>query len=432
MPSVGHKKGTSYVKTWQMEPLAIAVLSALTPAGVQKHFYDDRFEIIPEDDKPDLVAINIETYTARRAYQIAALYRAKGVPIVMGGFHASLCPDEVQEHADTVVTGSAESVWEQVVEDCRAQKLQSRYNGEICFVPVLPDRAIYSSKKYMPLVLLEAGRGCCFACEFCSICAFFKHRYLPRPLDDVQKEITETEGRLYFFIDDNLAADKEHFTALLKRLIPLSIRWVGQVSIDTARDETLLDLMQASGCIGVLIGFESLEQANLGMMNKKINRKAGNFSDAIAGLRRHSIAVYATFVFGYDLDTEETFRRTLDFALKERFFFTAFNHLVPFPGTPLYERLLEEKRLTDEKWWLNGSYRFGDVAFHPAHFSPAELAAMCLKYRKKFYSLSSIIRRSLDFRANISDPLKFLIFWSQAFINRGDIDRRQGLPLGQV
>jgi radical SAM superfamily enzyme YgiQ (UPF0313 family) len=235
---------------------------------------------------------------------------------------------------------------------------------------------------------------------------------------------------MYFFIDDNLGADRSHFRQLLQALKGTRIRWVGQMSIDIARDEPLLDLMKASGCIGVLVGFESLEAQNLEQMNKRVNRGAEEYEAAVEALRRRSIAVYATFLFGYDTDAAETFERTLAFAVRQRLFFAAFNHLVPFPGTPLYRRLQASGLLLFDRWWLEPSYRFGDIAFRPARLSPGELSATCLAFRKRFYSLPSLVKRGFDFRANSSDLLKFFLFWSQGLVGRRDIELRQGLPLG--
>jgi radical SAM superfamily enzyme YgiQ (UPF0313 family) len=432
MPCVGRKPGAPYVKTWQMEPLAIAVLAAFTPPEWERAFFDDRIEEIDYDAPTDLVAITVETYTARRAYQVAAAWRRRGVPVVMGGFHATLVPDEVAAHADAVVVGAAEHAWPAVLADAAAGRLAPRYDaaGDHGFGSVTPDRSIWAGRRYLRVALVETGRGCRYRCEFCSVSAFFGARAFVRDIDAVVSEIRALGSPLVFFVDDNLGADRAHLRGLLEALVPLRIRWIGQLALDAAADDPLLALMQASGCIGVLVGFESLEAANLAAMNKRVNATVRDPGAAVERLRRHGIAVYATFLFGYDDDSERTFEATLRFALDHRIFFTAFNHLVPFPGTPLYRRLEAQGRLRFERWWLDPRYRFGDVAFVPRGFSADALARTCLAYRRRFYSLPSIVRRGLDVRANTRGFLKASIYWAQSLASRGDVERRQGLPLG--
>jgi radical SAM superfamily enzyme YgiQ (UPF0313 family) len=214
--------------------------------------------------------------------------------------------------------------------------------------------------------------------------------------------------------------------------LPLGKRWIGQASLHIARDESLLALMRRSGCAGVLIGFESLDPRTLSAMGKSVNAAARDYDAAVAAFRRHGLAIYATFVFGYDEDTPETFERVFAFALRHRFFFTAFNHLVPFPGTPLYRRLQEEGRLLSDAWWLDPRFRFGDVAFRPSRMSPEALASLCDTYRRKFYAASSVLRRALDVRANCRTPLKSALFLAQNLLQGREVAARRGLPLGMA
>jgi len=423
-----------------MEPLAIGVLAGLTPREHERVFHDDRLEDIPYDEPTDLVAINVETYTARRAYQIAAEYRQRGVKVVMGGFHATLVPDEAERHADAVVVGEAEEVWPQLLRDARDGRLLSRYRSKDrpSLAGVMPDRSIYEDKPYVDLALVETARGCRFACEFCSISSFFRSTYNARPVADVVEDIRSLNRRSVFFVDDNICVDRERTRELLTALVPLRIRWVGQVSLDIARDDELLRLMRESGCIGVLIGFESLDSGVLAQMGKKVNAsrnaaregRDGGYALALRKLREHGLAVYATFVFGYDGDTEASFGRTLAFALRHRFFFAAFNHLVPFPGTPVYERLLSESRLLHDAWWLSEGYRFGDVAFRPDSLSPRALSEACYAFRKRFYSPWSVLRRGLDLKANCRSPSMAAFFFCQNLAAGREVKKRQGLPLG--
>jgi radical SAM superfamily enzyme YgiQ (UPF0313 family) len=431
LPSVGRKKGKAYVKTWQMEPLAIAMLSALTPREIDRIFIDDRLEAVPYDIRVDVVAISVETYTALRAYRIAKRFRKRGIPVIMGGFHATLLTDEVLLHADCVVKGNAESVWEEVCSDFLSGRLKRLYTSENApFNHPMPDRSVYSSKPYSPLVLIETGRGCPFSCEFCSVTSFFQRKYVARPIGDIIDEITVLRAKTVFFIDDNMVVDMNRTRELLTAVQKLGIHWCGQVSLETAKHPDILELMRKSGCRGVLIGFESLNDANLVQMGKNINRSMVGF-DSVETFRRHGLSLYGTFIFGYDQDTPETFENTYRFALDQKLFFAAFNHLVPFPGTPLYRSWESQGRLLYPAWWLSETYRFGDVAFKPKHFSPQELADTCLKYRKKFYSLRSIISRSTDLRANCRSLTMAAIYAVQNIIARIDVDRRQGLFLGE-
>jgi len=432
LPCVGKKPNEPYVKTWLMEPLAIAVLSSLTPPEVERVFYDDRLESIPYDEPTDLVAVNVESYSAKRAYQVAEQYRRRGVPVVMGGFHATLMPDEAAEHADAVVVGAAEPLWPTVLEDFKRGEMKKKYvygKGND-FSPLLPDRSIYRGKKYTKVTLIEAGRGCPFHCEFCSICQFFNRKYFPRPVEDVVRELKALKAKRVFFIDDNLVVDREHTKALMTAIRPLNVQWVGQVSLNIAKNTEMLGLMKESGCLGVLIGFESLDRGNLEAMGKDVNAVVRDYDESLKVIKKYGLAIYATFMFGYDNDTEESFQEALKFALRQNFFFMAFNHLVPFPGTPLYDRMKREGRLLYDKWWLAEDYRFGDIAFEPKRMSAETLSRYCLKYRNKFYSLSSIVKRGFDFRANCKSLFMVGVYFIQNVISRGDVARRQGLPLG--
>ena len=185
-PAIGHRIGESYIRSWQMEPLPIAALAGLTPSGVDLRFHDDRLETIPFDEPTDAVAIPVETYTARRAYQIANHYRQRGIPVVLGGFHPTLVPDEAARFSDSIVIGEAEAVWSEVVDDLAHRTLKSLYHGERTNLSgISVDRSIFQGKRYLPIGLVETGRGCRFPCEFCAIQTFFQRSYRARPADDV-------------------------------------------------------------------------------------------------------------------------------------------------------------------------------------------------------------------------------------------------------
>jgi len=432
-PCIGRKPGQKYIRTWQMEALPAATLAGLTPKDVEVKFYDDRMETIPFDEAADLVAISVETYTAKRAYQIATEYRKRRVPVVMGGFHATLCPDEVARYAEAVVCGEAETLWPLVIDDARHGRLQKFYRqtGRPSLAGVKPDRSIFRGKRYLPIGLIEAGRGCHFKCDFCAVQTVFNSTQTRRPIDAIIAEIAQTrhERKLFFFVDDNITSNMEQAKEFFRALIPLKVRWVSQSSINAAHDEEFLSLLVRSGCQGVLIGFESLNPANLKDMNKAFNTMRGGFEKALANLRRHHIRVYGTFIFGYDRDVPESFAETVDFAKEHALYIAAFNHLTPFPGTPLYARLKAEGRLLYENWWLDERYSYNRIPFQPHGMTPELLQRKCLEARKKFYSWASIFRRGFD-RVNRSDWFMWRNFYLINAMHRNDVSMRDHYPLG--
>ena len=416
-----------------MEPLPPATIAGLTPAGVDIRFYDDRMEAIPYDEPTDLVALSIETYTARRAYQIATEYRRRRVPVVMGGFHATLCPDEVSQYAEAVVVGEAEDIWPRLIDDFRHGRMERVYKASRR--PALrgtrPNRGIFRGKRYLPIGLVEAGRGCHFRCEFCAVQSMFANTQTRRPIDEILSEVSSIRGekKLFFFVDDNITSNMGEAKAFFRELASLGVRWVSQASINAAHDEEFLELISRSGCQGVLIGFESLNPTALAAMNKSFNTMRGGYEAALANLRRHRLRLYATFIFGYDADTADSFARATEFAKDHRFYIAAFNHLTPFPGTPLYARLAGERRLLYDRWWLDDHYRYNMVPFEPAGMTAGELQQQCLDARRSFYAWSSIVRRGFD-DVNRADGYMFRNFFPINSMLRVDTMRRDGFPLG--
>jgi radical SAM superfamily enzyme YgiQ (UPF0313 family) len=432
-PCIGRRQGQRYLRSWEMEPLPPATIAGLTPADVDIRFHDDRMEGIPYDEPTDLVALSVETYTARRAYQIASEYRRRGVPVVMGGFHPTLCPDETARYAESVVIGEAEESWPRLIDDFRHGRLEPVYRAAArpSLRGLRPDRRIFRGKRYLPIGLVEAGRGCHFRCEFCAVQSVFKNTQSRRPLDEVISEVASIrdQRRLFFFVDDNITSNLAEAKEFFRALAPLNVRWVSQSSINAAHDEEFLDLLVRSGCRGVLIGFESLNPAALAAMNKSFNTMRGGYEKACANLRRFGLRLYATFIFGYDADTPESFALASDFARDHKFYIAAFNHLTPFPGTPLYARLQSQGRLLYDSWWLDPSYRYNAVPFQPAAMSPEMLARCCLDARRRFYAWSSIVRRGFD-PVNRADAFMFRNFFPINSMLRVDTNRRDGFPLG--
>jgi radical SAM superfamily enzyme YgiQ (UPF0313 family) len=432
-PAIGRKPGKSYIRSWQMEPLPIAAIAGLTPAGVDIAFYDDRLERIDFDRPADLVAIPVETYTAHRAYQIASEFRRRKVPVVMGGFHATLAPDEVSRFADAVVMGEAEGVWPELIEDARSGRLKRSYrsNSQPCLSQVRYDRSLFAGKRYLPIRLVETGRGCKFPCEFCAIQSFFDRSSRRRPTGALIEELKALQPgtKMFFFVDDNFASDIPAAAEFADAIAPLGIRWITQMSINAAHDEALLARLARAGCCGVLIGFESLDEQVLRSMRKNFNRMKGGYGDALANLRKANIRVYGTFVFGYGETRAEAFLETAEFAIQQRFYIAAFNHLTPFPGTPLYARLQKEGRLIYDSWWLDERYRYNDLPFRPEGAEPEDIRRGCLEARREFYGWRSIFKRFAD-PLNRGETVLARNFLPINYMHRAELTLRDGFPLG--
>jgi radical SAM superfamily enzyme YgiQ (UPF0313 family) len=418
----------------RMEPLSVGALAGMTPPDVEVALYDDRMESIPYDEPTDLVGITVQIFSARRAYEISAEYRKRGVPVIMGGMHATLIPEEVSQHADSIFISDAENLWHEVIEDARRGQIKPLYSGAPC-VPQ-PDtftrRDLYKGKKYLPISLMQFGRGCKFVCTFCATSAYFNHGHHYREVERVVAEIAAQDRKVIFFVDDNIVSDFDSVKALFRELIPLKIHWVSQASIDMTRDKELMDLMARSGCLGHVVGLESIDQGNLRLMNKSQNMLGGfeAYEPQLEILRDYGLQTWAAFTLGHDCDTTESIERTLEFALKNKFTFAAFNILLPYPGTPLYKQLEAEKRLLfDGKWWLHPDYRFNHAAFQPANMSADKLTEMAYHVRRSFNSPASIIQRAFDFKTNMRNPYRFATYLVYNPIFRRETLKKQGIRL---
>ncbi len=418
-----------------MTPLVFGILAARTPQHLKTLLYDERLEPIPLDLDVDLVVLTVETFTARRAYQIAAAFRRRGIAVVMGGYHPTMLPAEAAQHADAVVIGDAEGAWEQLLRDHEAGRLKPLYrsNPERRLDDLRFERGLFDGKRYAPVYLTQFGRGCRFECDFCSIRAFYGEHWRQRPVAAV---IGELQGlprrRPVFFVDDNLFSRRDTLVSLLRALIPVRRRWCCQISLDVARDERLLDLMAEAGCMLVTIGFESLSAGNLRQMGKPWNRVAGDYTQVVSRFHRRGIMVYGTFVFGYDEDGPDAFQAAVDFALEAKLCIANFNPLTPTPGTALYRRLQDEDRLLYDAWWLDSRYRYGRAPFRPRGMTPDQLERGCDEARRHFYAHGSILNRVMGRPALLNQPFKLGVMLLANWISRKEIANKRNAVLGKA
>jgi radical SAM superfamily enzyme YgiQ (UPF0313 family) len=370
------------------------MLAALTPPDIQVSICDENLGLVDFEDDVDVVGITVVTQTATRAYQVADAFRAKGTKVVLGGIHPSVVPEEASEHADAVVIGEAEYVWADLCRDYQQGQLKPVYRSQKLHPLtnlLTPRRALFAQSGYVIRNTISTTRGCPFDCSFCSISAFYGRTYRRRPVEEVIQEVSAFDPRdgAVFFVDDNIVGSPEWAKQLFRVLIPLKLDWFSQGSISMGADHELLELAAASGCKAMFIGFESISQQSLSSVGKKVNTVA-DYRQLINAIQSHGIAVLGAFMFGMDSDDETIFERTVDFTKQVRMEGAQFNILTPFPGTPLRQKLLEEKRVLTDDW---SQYDGAHVVFDPKLMSLATLQQGHDWAWREFYSLGSIWQR---------------------------------------
>ena len=399
-PAVGHRAGESYVRTWQMESLPIAVLAGLTPPDIETAFYDDRMEAIDYDAPTDAVAIPIETYTAARAYQIASEYRRRGVPVVMGGFHATLVPDEVARYAEAVVTGEAEGVWARVIDDLRHGTLQRRYHGAAA---AAVGDARSTAGSFAANAICRSGSSRRDAAAISRASSARSRRFSRAHTAAATRgrrhrrdcRVCKNDKRVFFFVDDNFAGDLKSGKPLLAELAKLDVRWITQMSIDAAHDEEFLDRAAPRR---LPRRADRIREPRRG--ESEVDEQALQYDEAAASAARWRICAgtasssMARSSSATSTTRTQSFDEAVDFATEEGMYIAAFNHLTPFPGTPLYKRLQSEGRLRFEAWWLDPEYRYNALPFMPKTLTPDEVTAGCVDARRRFYGWPNIVRRS--------------------------------------
>ena len=375
-----------------LPPLGMAVIAALTPPDVEVLLTDENVVSIDFNKKIDLVGITSLTSTSQRAYKIADTFRTMGKKVVLGGIHPSILPEEASRHADAIVIGEAEGIWPGVIADFKANKLQKIYcqNVRPSLVDLPnPRRDLFAKSSYYFTNTIFTTRGCPYSCSFCTVTSFFGHTYRCRPVAEVINEIkTLNSKKLFVFLDDNIVGNPKFAKELFRALIPFKIKWVGQCSVTIAKDDELLKLAAASGCVDLFIGFESLTASNLTAVGKKINA-VDEYETIIKKLHNAGIGVHGFFIFGLDGDDANSFKRTVRFAQKTRLESAQFDILTPYPGTAIFESLDKEGRILNKDWSQYGH----DLMFEPKSLSREILQEGRTWAWREFYSLSSIWKR---------------------------------------
>ena len=388
---------------WLMPPFGLTMIAALTPKTFKVSLEDENVEELNLAEDVDLVGISSFTTNVERGYEIADIYRNRGTPVVMGGFHVSAMPEEALQHADAVLIGEAEKIWDTVLEDFQAGKMKGIYKAESFHsMEGLPRPRLdllssaFSFRRPPFFGMVQTSRGCPYQCEFCSTSAFWGHKFRVRPTDEVVEEIRSLGTRFLFFVDDDIAGTPSNTKILLEKLIPLKTRWASQAGIGIAKDDELLSLAQRSGCKYLFVGFESVEEKSLEAVHKKQN-KPSQYKELIRKIHDHGIVVQAAIVMGLDDDSNEVFQKIDSFLKEADVDIIQLNILYPYPGTKIWDRLQKEGRITSIDW---SNYMLGGVNYLPHGMSQQELYDGYTWLLKKNTSYGAILKRA--FKALVS------------------------------
>jgi radical SAM superfamily enzyme YgiQ (UPF0313 family) len=345
----------------------------------------------------DLIGMTVITGSSKRAYHLADHFRSRGIPVVLGGPHITLIPEDAQPHADSIVVGYAEDTWPELLRDFVSGRMKPRYtqspNLSLADRP-FPRRELMKAHRYLTTHVFEATRACVHSCDFCVVPTAWGIKPYLKPVEDVVADIKQHWARRIIFIDLNLIADKGYAAKLFEALIPLKLNWFGLSTTLLGKDKPLLQLAARSGCTGLLMGFESITPENLKQSKKGFNSPA-QYKDLVSLLHQYGITLMACFTFGMDHDTPDVFMKTAKFAIEAGIDLPRYAIVTPFPNTGLYKRLEAEGRILTKNWEL---YDAQHVVFQPGLMTPQQLYAGHEQAWKYTYSYASMARRYLKSR----------------------------------
>ena len=419
-----------WVRRFQLPPLSLQMVAAVTPPAWEVVLADEVHEEVPFEGDFDLVGITAMTHQATRAYQIADRFRAQNVPVVLGGMHPSVLPEEALSHADAVVVGEAETVWATLLADFAAGHLARIYRPTISTGTELTipwaQREILAGRKYLTTQTVQASRGCPYDCPFCTVTNYFGKQFRYRSAEDMLAELRTFRNRLVVFVDDNLLGNPARARPLLEGMADMKIRWGGQTSLRFAEDPALVKLVARSGCIGLFVGIESVSGVNANLAK---SRSRSARTDLVKRIQDEGIILEASVIFGFDDQDESIFEETVRFMEECAPSVPTFHILTPYPGTALFEQFDREGRLLHKDW---SRYNHVEVVFRPKLMTPERLYRGWVEARKAAYSLRAICARVAR------QPGIRLTNFAYNMLRKGPNDRlartfkREGMPCASI
>ena len=405
--------------------LALPLLAALTPDDWETELIYEVIEDVPFDTDADLIGVSTMGHGVIRSIDIAKEYRRRGKTVILGGYMASIMPEEAVKYCDSLIIGDAELVWQQMLSDFENGKLKKTYEKPLegnWYSTPSPRFDLLEGKNLGDFLPVQAGRGCPNSCSFCSVSCLYSGRYVKRPLPEVIRDIEQIKSLGYkkiLLLDDNIFSDRKYLDSLLDTLIKLDISWMSQCEITIGKDDELLEKLQKSGCTTLSFGLESISRESLISMDKGWAVPA-EYDSLIQNIRNHGIDVSTEMVVGGEGDTLESIRMTKDFIERNKISVPRFYILTPFPGTRFFDQIKEEGRLVNNDIY---SYDGTSAVYRPKNMTPDELTQAYWELYSELFTIKSIIKRNIFRKEMLKTPARCIFNMGVNLYYRDQIKR---------
>ena len=384
----------SFLNKFSYPSLTLQQIAGIIPPEHDVEIVDERYEPINFDKEYDLVAISSLTYNSLRGYEISEIFRKKGIPVISGGYHASLLPDEAKKHSDSIIVGEAEYNLPKLLKDLEKGKLKKVYKPDKPVEPEDIPPARHDIGNYTLMEGIQSSRGCPTGCEFCAMQAIEGPRFRGRPVDNVINEMKSIKQKTIFFADASLTVSPPYSKNLFKEMAQLNKKFhaFGNINV-VSRDDDFLKLSREAGINRWYLGIESISQENINQAGKSTN-KVENYAMAIKKIKDHGMNVTGFFIFGLDHDTPDIFKKTLDAINEWHLDSASFSIVTPYPGTRLFDRFQREGRITNYDW---SRYEEGKVNYKPTKLTEEELLEGIRYIAREFFSVKQSFKRSFQY-----------------------------------
>ena len=405
--------------------LALPLLAALTPDDWETELIYEVIEDVPFDTDADLIGVSTMGHGVIRSIDIAKEYRRRGKTVILGGYMASIMPEEAVKYCDSLIIGDAELVWQQMLSDFENGNLKKTYEKPLegnWYSTPSPRFDLLEGKNLGDFLPVQAGRGCPNSCSFCSVSCLYRGRYVKRPLPEVIRDIEQIKSLGYkkiLLLDDNIFSDRKYLDSLLDTLIKLDISWMSQCEITIGKDDELLEKLQKSGCTTLSFGLESISRESLISMDKGWAVPA-EYDFLIQNIRNHGIDVSTEMVVGGEGDTLESIRMTKDFIERNKISVPRFYILTPFPGTRFFDQIKEEGRLVNNDIY---SYDGTSAVYRPKNMTPDELTQAYWELYSELFTIKSIIKRNIFRKEMLKTPARCIFNMGVNLYYRDQIKR---------